>query len=778
MDGRRCAVRSERNNDMENSSLVKQSDTQQTSHSESSPSLRGRPSKQPWEKLVLMTLLVLTAAIYIWGLGQSGWANSFYSAAVQAGTKSWKAFFFGSIDAANFITVDKPPASLWVMELSARIFGLNSWSMLVPEALMGVASVWILYITIRRWFSAGAALIAGVVLAMTPVAALMFRFNNPDALLILLLTASAYAFTRSLEEGKTKWLVLASIFIGFGFLTKMLAAFFIIPVFVVVYLLFGPVSIGRRLLQMVISAITVVVSAGWWVAIVQLTPAAKRPYIGSSQKNSILDLIFGYNGLGRLTGNESGSGAKTIGASSSGIASQAANTGTSGSDMATQAVHMGGPGGGMGGNFGGTTGLGRLFNSEMGGQISWLIPAALILFVVAIWLVRRTWKSDRTIPALLLWAGTFFVTGIVFSFGQGTIHPYYTVALAPAIGAIIGISVDVLWRMRDELAARVGLAAAAAATAIWSYILLDRTPTWHPWLKTAILIIGTLAAIGILIGPKLGRNLLIGAAAAALAAGLAGPFAYTMQTITTPHTGSMPSAGPTVSGSGFSGRFGGGQMMPPGNNSANSSAGQSGNAGFDGGQMPPGNNAAAPSTGGMGNDGYGNTAGSTAGSSGSNNSSSNNPGAFKQGGFGGEDQTVSKKIVKLLQQDASKYTWAAATVGSQSSAPYQLATGDPIMDIGGFTGSDPTPTLSQFKKYVSEGKIHYFINSGRGVDRMAGNSANDNSNGETNGNAPEGNFRNSPMGGGDNSEIVTWVQNNFKSTTVDGVTVYDLTQSK
>ncbi|TDK55418.1 phospholipid carrier-dependent glycosyltransferase [Bacillus salipaludis] len=739
----------------------------------SNMNVRGRPGNPPWERPALLTLLLLTVIAYIWGLGQSGWSNSFYSAAVQAGTKSWKAFFFGSIDASNFITVDKPPASLWIMELSARIFGLNSWSMLVPEALMGVACVWVLYLTIRRWFSAGAALIAGTVLAMTPVAALMFRFNNPDALLVLLLTTSAYAFTRALEEGKTKWLVWASVFIGFGFLTKMMAAFLIIPVFVVVYLLFAPVSVRRRLVQMVISAITVVVSAGWWVAIVQLVPAANRPYIGSSQKNSILDLIFGYNGLGRLTGNESGMG------------SPKAATGVStANDMVNQAANMGRPGGAMGGSFSGSTGLTRLFNSEMGGQISWLIPAALILLIVAVWLVRRNWKSDRTIPAMLLWAGTFFVTGIVFSYSAGTIHPYYTVALAPAIGAIIGIGVEVLWTRREQLAARLGLTATIAATAVWSYILLDRTSTWYPWLRVATLVIGLVAAITMMIAPKLRRNLMMGAAAAGLAACLAGPFAYTVQTIATPHTGSMPSAGPSTGGDGFPGRFGGGQM-PPGANSSNSSTGQSGNSGF-GGQMSPGNNSGNSSTGQTGNSGFG-------GQMPPGNSSTNSsPG---QSGFGGQmppssaggtrnakqggpddNATPGKNIVKLFKKDATKYTWVAATIGSQSSAPYQLATGAPIMDIGGFTGSDPTPTLAQFKKYVSDGKIHYFINSGRGG--MGGGMSTDNTNGKTNGSTSNGNFQRGPMGGGSNSEITNWVQNNFKTTTVDGVTLYDLTQPK
>ena len=731
---------------------LKTSDKVKSRKSKPKTFFTGRQGDPPWERPALWILLVLTAVAYIWGLGQSGWANSFYSAAVQAGTKSWKAFFFGSIDASNFITVDKPPASLWVMELSARIFGLNSWSMLVPEALMGVASVWILYLTIRRWFSAGAALIAGGVLALTPVTVLMFRFNNPDALLILLLTASAYAFTRALEEGKTKWLLWASAFIGFGFLTKMLAAFFVIPVFVIVYLFFAPVPVRRRLLQMVISAITVVVSAGWWVAIVELIPASKRPFIGSSQNNSILDLIFGYNGLGRLTGNESGmSSAKAAVAASS--------------DAASQAAAMGPGGGGMGANFGGTTGLGRLFNSEMGGQISWLIPAALILMIVAICLVRSNWKSDRSIPALLLWGGTFFVTGVVFSFGQGTIHPYYTVALAPAIGAMMGISLEVLWVRKDQLPARLVLAAAIGMTSVWSYVLLNRTPTWHPWLRTTIMILGALAALVMVFGSKFGRRGMKFAAAAGLIACLAGPFAFTIQTIATPQSGSMPTAGPSTSGSGFPGGAGG-SHMPPG---ANSSDGQSGNSGF-GGQMPPGTNSSNSSIGGT---------------TGSNPFSGNNPANFKQGGAGGpgENTTPGKNIVKLLKQNASKYTWVAATVGSQSSAPYQLATGEPVMDIGGFTGSDPSPTLAQFKQYVSEGKIHYYISGGMGHGNMgSSNTTNDNSatgstSAKTNGSTPGGNFQGGPMGRS-NSKISNWVQNNFKSKTVDGVTVYDLTQPK
>ena len=226
---------------------------------------------------------------------------------MQAGTKSWKAFFFGSSDASNFITVDKPPASLWVMEISARIFGVNSWSILVPQALEGVATVGLLFVTVRRWFSPGAALLAGAVLALTPVATLMFRFNNPDALLTLLLTGAAYATVRAIEDGRSRWMVLAGALIGFGFITKMLQALILMPVLALVYLLAGPPKLGRRILQVVYAGVALVVAGGWWVAAVQLTPAADRPYVGGSTDNNLLNLIFGYNGFGRLTGNETGS---------------------------------------------------------------------------------------------------------------------------------------------------------------------------------------------------------------------------------------------------------------------------------------------------------------------------------------------------------------------------------------------------------------------------------------------------------------------------------------
>ncbi|MGH3230472.1 MAG: glycosyltransferase family 39 protein, partial [Streptosporangiaceae bacterium] len=369
--------------------------------------LRGPDTDPRWARPALIGLLALTALLYLWDLTRNGWANDFYAAAVQAGTKSWKAFFFGSFDSSNFITVDKTPASLWVMELSGRIFGFSQWSMLVPQALEGVASVGLLYAAVRRWFGPPAGLIAGLILALTPVAALMFRFNNPDALLVLLMTAAAYALVRAIENGRTRWLVFCGVLLGFAFLAKMLQAFLVVPGFAIAYLWAGaPRAWLRRLWQTAAMGVGIIVGAGWWVLIAELVPAADRPYFGGSTDNNILQLAIGYNGLGRLDGSETGS----IG------------------------------GGGQGGSgFGGATGLLRLFHSEFGGQISWLLPAALICLAGLAWVSRRAVRTDRIRAAALLWGGWVIVTGLVFSYMSGIIHPYYMVALAPGIAALVGI---------------------------------------------------------------------------------------------------------------------------------------------------------------------------------------------------------------------------------------------------------------------------------------------------------------------------------------------------
>ena len=378
----------------------------------------------------MVILLAGTAVLYLWSLSASGYANSFYSAAVQAGSQSWKAFLFGSLDAGNAITVDKPPASLWLMALSVRIFGLSSWSILAPQALLGVATVGVLYASVRRSSGHAAGLLAGALLALTPVAALMFRFNNPDALLVFLLTAAAYATLRASERASGKWLVGAGVLVGFAFLTKMLQAFLVLPAFVLVYLIVAPTSLGRRIKHLLFALAAMIISLGWWVAIVELVPESWRPYIGGSETNSVLDLIFGYNGLARILGNGNG-----------------------------------GPGnGGGGGGFGGEPSITRLFETVSGGMITWLIPAALLLGTMAMIIRRRAPRTDGVRAAIMIWGGWLLVTGLVFSFMAGTYHEYYTVALAPAIAALVAIGGQVLWRHRMHGLARIGLAATMIIT--------------------------------------------------------------------------------------------------------------------------------------------------------------------------------------------------------------------------------------------------------------------------------------------------------------------------
>ncbi|HEY9369616.1 glycosyltransferase family 39 protein, partial [Streptomyces sp.] len=499
---------------------------------------RGRADDAPWARPALLALLLATGLLYLWNLSASGYANSFYSAAVQAGSESWKAFFFGSLDAGNAITVDKPPAALWPMALSVRLFGLGSWQILAPEVLMGVATVAVLYAAVRRRFGAGAGLLAGAVLALTPVAALMFRFNNPDALLALLTTVAVYCVLRALEQerGGAKWLAWAGVALGFAFLAKTLQAFLVLPPLALVYAVCAPAGLGRRIRDLALGGLALVVSGGWWVALVELWPESSRPYVGGSQTNSFLELTFGYNGLGRLNGDETGSvgggGRAMRGALPEGVETL--------------------PGRGGGGGGWGETGIGRMFGDSVGGQVSWLLPAALFLLVAGLVITWRAPRTDSARAAFLAWGGSLVTTVAVFSFMAGIFHEYYTIALAPYIAALVGMGAAVLWEERGRAAGSAALAATVAGTAVWAYVLLGRTPDWLPWLRPTVLVAGLLAALGLLFAGRIDRRLGLALAGLGVAAGLAGPAAYTLATVDAGHQGSIVTAGP--SGAAMGGR--------------------------------------------------------------------------------------------------------------------------------------------------------------------------------------------------------------------------------
>ncbi|MEV0028658.1 glycosyltransferase family 39 protein [Nocardia sp. NPDC050793] len=638
------------------------------------------PRHNRWEYPALAALLVGTAVAYLYNLGANGWANAFYSAAVQAGSQSWMAFFFGSSDAGNSITVDKPPASLWLMELSVRLFGLSSWSILVPQVLLGVGTVALLWATVRRSFAPAAGLLSGLALAVTPVAALMFRFNNPDALLVFLMVAAAWAMLRAVADGRWRWLVLTGAFIGFGFLAKQLQVLLVVPALALTYLIAGPPALGKRIAQLCAAGASMVLAAGWWLLTVEFWPASSRPWIGGSQNNSILELTLGYNGLGRLNGNETGS------------------------------VGPGGEGGR--GMTWGDTGITRLFEPAQGGQIAWLIPAASIALIAGIILCAKAPRTDGRRAALVLWGGWLLVTGLVFSFMAGIFHQYYTVALAPAIAALVGSGAVLLWRERDRVLVRVALGVATGATTATAWVLLSRSSDFVPWLRWVVLVAGVTATVALLF--PLGRRRSLAAALTVAFVGLAGPVAYTAHTLATPHSGPIPTAGPNV-GSGFGGHPGGG----PGDD-----------GGMRGGPMMPGRNSQGKRISPEGG-----TIGSPAGF------------GAPTGGFLSAS-TPGDELVALLEDNGDAYTWVAATVSSNSAAGYQLATELPVMPIGGFNGTDPSPTLEQFQQYVADGKIHYFL----GGD-----------------NTPNGDQSS------ESAKITAWVRATFTPVEVDGVTVYNLT---
>ncbi|MDR8411200.1 glycosyltransferase family 39 protein [Nonomuraea sp. 3-1Str] len=640
-------------------------------------SRRGAGDAPRWSRPALWAVLAAAFVLYAWAL--SGYANEYYSAAILSGTKSWKAFFFGAIDAGSYITVDKPPLALWVMGLSARVFGFGTWSMLLPQAVAGVAAVALVHSAVLRAHGGArqghvAALVAAVVMTLTPITVAINRDNNPDTILVLLLVLAAWFCLESLRTGRLRSLLLCALFVGLAFNVKMLQAYLVVPAFALAYLVCARGAVVRRIGRLLAAGAVLVVSSAWWMVVVDLWPAGSRPYIGGSTDNSVRDLVIGYNGLGRIFGQGAGNG---------------------------------GVGGGGGASFGGASGAGRLFNEIMAGQISWLLPfCALALAFAALsrWTSRRAGAEGAagaegtggaegaSGAAWLVWGGWLVVHFAVFSFSSGTFHPYYTTAMAPAVAAVTGMGGVLMWRSyrRSRTWAWV-LPLAVAVTGGWSFTVLRRSPDFVPWLAWAVLAATVLAVAGLALAGlvlagrgRAAAGVASGALLATLVAGLAGPAAYAVSPLGSQVNGSNPTAGPSTGGMGF-GRGGPMGQLPPGGLPPGG-AGEYGS--FREGRFPQGGQ---PPQDGQDQSAQDGRAGRTT------------------GGPGGG---VSDAMVKYLLANQGRAEWLVAVGSAQQASSIILSTGRPVIAMGGFTGSDPAMTVDRLKELVSSGRLRYVLGGG------------------------------------------------------------------
>jgi len=624
----------------------------------------------PWQRLALGAILLVAALLNVWALGREGYANGYYAAAVKSMLTSWHNFFFVSFDPGGFVTIDKPPLGFWIETASAKLFGFSGVSILLPEALAGVLSGAVLYRLVARPWGRGAGLLAALILAVTPVSVVTSRNNTIDSLLVLTVLLGAWAATTAAETGRLRPLLACAVLVGLGFNIKMLEAYLVVPAFGLVYLWSAPGRLLRRLGHLALAVVALLAVSLSWAVAVDLTPASLRPYVGSSGTNSALNLALGYNGLQRLLG-----GANTPG---------------------------GGNNGGGGGNAlfnGGPAGLFRLLGTTLGGQVSWfLILAVLGLAAAATFVPWR--RPDARSRSLVLWGGWILTAGAFFSVAE-FFHPYYTVMLAPAIAAPAAIGVTALWRAyRAGLWRGWLLPLVLVVTAGVQVYLLRDYPAWSRWLTPLIVGTGLVAAATLVMARRHPRRLArasVVAAGVAMASLLVAPTTWAAYSVTHTVSAGIPTAGPSAQ---TSGGFGGGPIgAAPGG----------GPTGSIGSRPTGAMGAGAPGGANGGPGGVGGPGGAPTVGAGSRPGGPGGP-----GGPDGAGSTTNTALIKYLEARRGGAKYLVATASSMDAESIILATGKPVMALGGFSGNDQILTTGQLARLVANGTIHYFLIQGGG----------------------------------------------------------------
>jgi 4-amino-4-deoxy-L-arabinose transferase-like glycosyltransferase len=479
---------------------------------------RGPDEIEPWERPALLSLLTAIAALYLWGLDANGWANPYYSAAAQAGAHDWKAFFFGSFEWGNLITVDKTPLSIWVMALSVRLFGLSSWSILVPQALMGVATSYLMYRLTRRGFGPRTAIFCAAVYATTPVVMLMSRFNNPEPLMGLLTVSAVFTTLRAMESGKLRTFAWAGFFLGLGFMAKQVQALLVLPALGICIIAFSQGQFRHRLQQGLAAAGPLIATSLAWLITVDSISAADRPYVGGSLNNSALELTMDYNGLARF------------------LQIPLNSEGNKAADAGSDAVEFVG-------------GLPRLLNGNFAQEIAWLLVTGIFCSIMLVVLHRRL-DLDRRQRNIVAVSVVWFGTALTVLCSMGTmIHTYYTYSLGAPLALTLALGLSSLWKLRQRTVLRVLGAILISSSSYLATRVMEYSHEWPLWLRICVPVLGLIGAVLWVLPPTRGQLGLLTSAILACSF-LAAPIATNLYTLSTPQWGTNPMSGPAGSDSG------------------------------------------------------------------------------------------------------------------------------------------------------------------------------------------------------------------------------------